>query len=226
VSVTPLYFAYNQGGQEAPFALDVVTQGGGTYALFTTTGHDISDIFTTTHIYKVDLASGSATPYALYKTDSGDTAMFETSEPIGADLDEAHTSEIDRGRFAPYFIAYEANSCGVGDAKCAPVSKTRYSWNGAQFVRDGYDAAHKAYLARLTAQRACMAHDFDTKKGVSTCSSDLACEADNDLSLLAYKAGIMDRARDYAADAMEYCAGRAKDTAAAEFNYKRAISKR
>lgn len=224
--VTPLYLAYNQGGHEVPFSLDVVNQGGNTYALFTSMGHDISDIFTATSVYKVDLVSGAAAPYALFRVDSGDTSILQTSEPIGADLDESQTGLIDKGRFVPHFIGYHANySCMEGDPHCQPVRKTGYTWNGAQFVMDGYDVAHKNYLRKLAEQRACLARDFDKKTGVSNCSQDLACEANNDLSLLSFRAGVLDRAKDYASDAMEYCSGRAQDLAAAEFNYKRAAAK-
>jgi hypothetical protein len=224
VTVTPVFFSYNQGGQEAPFALDVVTTGGGTYALFSAASHDINTAYSGTDVYKIDFATGAAVPYALYRTAAGDTANFGTSEPIGIDLDDSHTAQIAGGHFVAHFIAYDANTCDDGDAKCQPVTKTGYSWNGAQFVVDGYDAAHKAYLGKLAAQRACLAHGFDTKRGVSNCDITAAeCEGNNDLSLLAYKAHLRDRAKDYAADALEFCRGRAKDMAAAAFNYARAV---
>jgi hypothetical protein len=222
-AVTPLYFSFNQGGQEGPFSLDVATQGADTYALFTTEGHDMQNAYTTTMAYRIDPASGAAALYPLFIDETGETAMFTTSEPVVEYTSTDQTAMITPdGHFRPWFVRHTSHGCDPDDAKCIPVKKQTYRWNGKAFVADGVAVLQKNYAPRLSAQRACLASNFDAKKGSAACDVGMECEGDNNLSLLAYKAGLFDRAKQYAADALEYCNGRAQPYAAAEFNYLRA----
>ena len=222
--VTPLYFAFNQGGQEGPYELDVVTSGADTYALFSTQGHDMQAAYTTTTAYKIDPASGVAQLYPLFVDEVGETAQFSASEPVVDYTSDDQTAMVTTdGRFRPMFIRHTATGCDPDDAKCMPVKKQVYTWSGHAFVGDGSAADAKARARQLAAQRACLAAKFDSKTGTSGgCGVDLECEGNNDLSLLSYKAGLFARARQYGADALQSCFGRAKETAAAEFNYLRA----
>ncbi len=219
---TPLFFAYNQGGQEAPFSLDIVHEGAATYALFTAYSHDMNDAFTGSLTYQVDTATGAATLYPSTRRAPATAASFGTSEPIGGDSEETGTAQIQEGRFAKHFVRSVPNACADGDKHSMPTRKESYSWNGTQFVADDYDAAHRDYLRRLAVQRDCLARKFDAKKGVAICTVDFPCEGNNDLSLLAYKAALFNRAKQYAADALQECRGRAELTASATFNYLRA----
>lgn len=222
--VTPLYFAFNQGGQEGPYELDVVTSGADTYALFTTEGHDMQDAYTTTTAYKIDPVSGGAQLYPLFVDEVGETAQFSTSEPVVDYTSDDQTAMVTAGgHFRPMFIRHTANGCDPGDDKCVPVKKQTYRWNGRAFVGDGIAAERKTRAQQLAVQRACLAAKFDAKTGTpGGCRIDLECESNNDLSLLSYKAGLFARAREYGAEALQSCFGRATETAAAEFNFLRA----
>ena len=200
-----------------------MTQGSDTYALFTTQGHDMQDAYTTTTAYKIDPASGAAALYPLFVDETGETAVFSTSEPVVDYTSNDQTALVTKdGRFQPMFIRHTANDCSADDAKCVPVKKHPYRWTGKAFVADGLAALQKDYARRLGAQRACIAKNFDPKQGSAACNVDLGCENNNDLSLLAYKAGLFDRAKQYASDALQDCTGRARESASAQFNYLRA----
>lgn len=222
IVVTPLYFAFNQGGEEAPFSFDIATNGGDTIALFSSQGHDMQDIFTTTTAYKVDLASGLVAPYPLYVTEEGERTELDSSEPIGVTLDESQSSEIVHGKFASRLVNYRANDCQDGLRDCAPVKKRLFAWNGKAFVVDDFAAKNRAYQQGVAAQRACLKQKFDAKTATAACTLDHSCEGDNDLSFLSFKAGNRDRALSYASLALEYCRGSIKDEAAALYNYRRA----
>jgi len=222
-AVTPVYFSFNQGGQEGPFSLDVVHEGQDTYALFTTQGHDMQDAYTTTTAYRIDPASGSASLYPLFIDETGETAMLSISEPVVDYTSNDPTALVTKnGHFQPMFIRHTANDCSADDAKCKPVKKIVFRWNGKAFAADGLAQLQKDYARRLAVQRACIVRNFDPRQGSAACNTDMGCEDNNDLSLLAYKVHLFDRARQYASDALQSCTGRARESAAATFNYLRA----
>jgi hypothetical protein len=157
----------------------------------------------------------------LFVTASGARTELDTSEPIGATLDETQTGMLEQDRFAKKFLRYQANDCT--NAQCLPVTIETYDWNGSAFVVADYAAKHQAYVRGLGAQRACLKQKFDPNKAAAACGLDYPCETNNDLSFLSYQAGQRARARDYAASAMEYCRGAVKDSAAALYTYRRSL---
>ena len=206
---TPLFFAYNQGGQEAPFSLDIVHEGAATYALFTAYSHDMNDAYTGSLTYKVDTATGAATLYPLYKTGAGDDASFGTSEPIGGDSEETGTAQIKEGispgisSAACPMPAPTATSAARRTAKKATAGTGRNSSPTTTTRRTRIICA--ASPCSAIASRA----NSTRRKASPSARVDFPCEGNNDLSLLAYKAALFDRAKQYAADALQECRGRA-----------------
>jgi hypothetical protein len=263
--VDALAVDYYEPHQEAPFWLDVARIGADTLALFTTQSHDIQDAYTLTKAYKVNLASGSISPYPLYLMADGEHSSIESSVRIGGDDDseqspaagasaaspaasesgsgppaeEQASANADANKTAgaagppgplgPGFDNVRVNICPEGDRKCPPLIVHTFNWNGKAYVIEHYDEARREFLRRLSAHRECLKLKFDPKNGSADCASESGdyydyddnCESNNDLSYLNFKAGSLDRARDYAGKALEECKDNPKELAAAQFNERR-----
>ncbi len=226
IAVTALELNYYDQHEESPFSLEVVHNGADTLALFGVHGHDNHEAFTVTTAYKVDLASGGISAYPLYQTESGPRSALESTEPtLNFDEDES-SAQVRNGRLVDRFVQYsyikdcEEDSCVAGEV----ASKRAYRWNGSTFVADKSLEANPADRSQLAAHRACLKAKFDPQTGTADCPGDYAdnCESNNDLSYLNYKAGKLDRARDYAARALEECKDDPRQLKAAQYNAQRA----
>jgi hypothetical protein len=234
LKIKVLEVGYYDPHEDAPFSLEVIRNGADTLALVSGHGHDNQEQYTTTVAYKVDLASGNIAEYPLYLTDGHPGSLLENSEPtLNFDEDES-SSEVQDGKLAGRFVQYtylkdcpEDGDCVVNEV----VTKRVFTWNGSAFVAGGAAAAPppamQADHRELAAHRACLKARFDPKTGAADCPGDFAdnCESNNDLSFLNYKAGNLDRARDYAAKALEECKNDPKQLAAAQYNERRARGK-
>jgi hypothetical protein len=228
LAVTPLYFDFNQGGQEGPFGLDVARNGPDTFALFTTLGHDMQSAYTTTMAYRIDPKTGYATWYPLFLTAAGPDAELDQSQPVISDVDVnyADTEMVKDGRLVKRFNAYSDNLCGQDHPKCQPVKVEAYSWNGAAFVVNDYSEKRAKYVRELTRQRECIKRKFDPKKGSVDCGLSLNCPSYNDLAWLSIKAGNMNDARNYSEEAVNNCRGNLKEFPAALYNYRKSHASR
>ena len=232
LKIKVLEVGYYDPHEYEPFSLAVVRNGSDTLALLSGRGHDDHEAFDTTTAYKVDLASGSIAEYPLYLTESGPSSVLVNSEPT-LNFDEDESSAQVRGdKLADRFVQYsyvqdcpEEGGCKVSEV----VTKRVYTWNGSAFAAGAAAAPPPPQAGRrqLAAHRQCLKARFDAKTGTADCPGDYAdnCESNNDLSFLNYKAGNLDRARDYAAKALDECKGDPKQLAAAQFNDKRARGK-
>jgi hypothetical protein len=230
LKIKVLELGYYDPHEDAPFSLTVVHNGADTLALLGGHGHDMHEAFDTTTAYKVDLASGTIAEYPLYLTESGPSSVLVSSEPtLNFDEDES-TAQVHGDKLADRFVQYSyIKDCPEdGDCKVSEVvTKRAYTWNGSAFAVGAAAAPPQADRRALAAHRACLKAKFDAKTGSADCPGDYAdnCESNNDLSFLNYKAGNLDRAKDYAAKALEECKGDPKQLAAAQFNDRRARGK-
>jgi len=220
LALTVLYYDFNQGGQEAPFGLDVVTTDSGTFALFTTQGHDMQSIYTSTTSYKIDAKTGYATAYPLFFTATGPSTQLDQSNPVVGDFNLTDTAIVRDGKFVKRFNSYQDNSCGQDDPKCTPVIAESYTWNGNSFVVSDYETRHKEFLRKLASQRECVKKKFDPKKGTADCAIQSECENYNDLAWLNLKAGNFNNARNHAEMALDFCHGNPSEYEAAQYNYR------
>jgi hypothetical protein len=223
--VTPLYFAFNQGGQEDPFSLDVVAEGANTFALFTTQGHDMRNQYTTTEAYKVDLATAGATPYPLFVTARGEQTVLDGSNPIGVDLDMKDAAMIADGRFRSSFVNYTSNFCAEDVKDCSLVMKESFAWNGKAFVAQDLEAKRRTYLGALDRQRLCLQSKFNPQTAAAACAVDFACESENELAALSLRARNFEQARNHAARALDYCRGLVAGAAVAQDSYRQSLRK-
>ena len=224
-ALTALYYDFNPGGSEAPYSLDVASEKGDMFALFTSQGHDMQSIYSSTTVYKVDRATGYAAQYPLFLTAQGLSAVIGQSEPISSELNFRDTEMVRSGRFVKQFLRYTDNLCKPDDDQCRPVTTTQFTWNGQHFVESRHQKKRKEYLARLARQRHCINQKFDPKKGTAPCIAELGTDLDcawyNDLSLLNLKAGNLKEARSYAEGALDFCRSSYTGFQAAQFNYRR-----
>lgn len=227
-----LEVGYDDPHEYEPFSLTLVHNGADTLALVGGRSHDDHEAFDTTIAYKVDLASGNIAEYPLYLTESGPSSMLVNTEPtLNFDEDES-SAQVHGDKLADRFVQYSyVQDCPEeGDCKVSEVvTKRVYTWNGSAFAVGAAGSAPppQADRRQLAAHRQCLKAKFDPTTGTADCPGDYAdnCESNNDLSFLNYKAGKLDRARDYAAKALEECKGDPKQLAAAQFNDKRARGK-
>jgi hypothetical protein len=217
---------FNQGGQEAPFSLDVATDSAGTFALFSSEGHDMRTAYSTTTVYRIDRSSGYATLYPLFLTGAGPETAVGQSQPVIGDLELKDTAIVRDGRLVKQFTRYTDNLCDEQDDKCQPVSKEFFTWNGHAFVESGYEKKRAEYLPKLARQRECVKQKFNPKKGTAACSGELSCEYYNDLAWLNLKAGNLKEAGNYAEGALGFCRGNFKEFQAARYNYRRSQTAR
>ena len=220
LALTALYYAFNQGGTEAPFTLDIATDRSGTIALFTSQGHDMQSIYYTTTAYKVDPATGYAALYPLFLTAAGPSALIGQSAPLSSDLNFKDSEIVHNGRFVKQFLRYTDNLCRPDDDKCQALTTVPFTWNGSVFVERDYDKKRSEYLRKLAGERECLKRKFDPKKGRADCITDLDCPIYNDLSLLNLKAGNLTDARNYAEGALDFCRSNFKEFQAAQYNYR------
>ncbi len=225
IALTPLYFDFNQGGQEAPFHLDVVNDKSGTFALFTTQGHDMQSAYTTTAAYKVDARSGHASPYPLFYDAHGGRTILSQSEPVISGAELSGNEIVREGKFVKRFNKFQDNLCDPKNDKCPPVSIETYTWNGRAFLVSDYARRHEDFLRKLAAQRECVSRSFDPAKGTAACAVESECENYNDLARLNFKAGNFTNARNNAEMALQYCAGYPKEYQAAQYNYRQSARK-
>ena len=224
-AVTPLYYDFNQGGQEAPFSLDVASDADGTFALFTTVGHDMRDMYTSTTAYKIDPKTGDAALYPLFVTAKGPMTRIDQSQPVTGDVTTTDTAIVKEGRFVKHFNSYQSKSCPDDDSNCNPVKAESFRWNGNAFVVNGYETKHKEFMRKLAAQRECVKKKFDPKTGTAACDTPYDCENYNDLAFLSLKAGDPGRAKSNAEMALSSCIGNPKEYAAAQYNYRQSLQK-
>jgi hypothetical protein len=224
-ALTALYYAFNQGGTEAPFSLDVATDRLGTFAFFTSQGHDMQSAYSTTTVYKIDPATGYATLYPLLLTAQGKSAVIYNSEPVISESNFKDSEMSHDGRLVRQFLSYSDNLCKPNDNQCQPVTTTRFSWNGREFAETGYEKKRRDYLAKLARQRQCVKQKFDAKKGTEDCTAEFECPKYNDLSLLNLKAGNLADARNYAEGALDYCRSNFTEFQAAQYNYLKSEAK-
>ena len=223
--LTPLYFAFNQGGTEDPFSLAIVHNSRDTIALFTTDGHTMSIQYETTTAYRVDLTTGKAEPHPLFVTARGEQTSLETSRPIAADVDPQESEMIVNGRFRT-FVNQTANLCADDAKDCAPVSKETFVWNGKAFVTEGLEAKRQEYLEALARQRQCLETTFNPRTGGTNCPIEFLCERENVLAGLSLKSGNLDQARARAASALDYCRGLVGGAATARETYRQIEQRR
>jgi hypothetical protein len=221
---------YYDPHEDDPYSLALARNGADTLALVTVRGHDNHEMSMVTTAYRVDLATGGIAEYPLFLTAKGPGSVLESDEPtLNFDEDESSALVVN-GKLAERFTQYSYLKDCPEDADPCPVDevtgKTRYAWNGSAYAIDKSAAPPRADRARLAAHRQCLKAKFDARTGTGTadCPGDFAdnCESNNDLSYLNYKAGKLDRARDYAGKALEECKGDPKQLAAAQFNDRRA----
>jgi hypothetical protein len=220
LAVTALYYDFNQGGQEAPFALDVATGKSGTFALFTSQGHDMRSAYSTTTAYKIDPATGYAALYPLFLTVEGPSTQVGQSQPVTGDFNFKDTEMVRNGGLVKQFLLYSDNLCAPDDDRCQPVRSESFSWNGNAFVVSGYEKKRSEYLQKLARQRECVKRKFDPKKGKADCIAELDCPYYNDLAWLNLKAGNLTDAGNYAEGALSFCRANFKEFQAAQYNYR------
>lgn len=220
LALTPLYYDFNQGGQEAPFALDVAINNSDTFALFTTEGHDMQSIYTSTTAYKVDAKTGYAMEYPLFFSTAGPSTRVDQSSPVTGDFKLTDTAMVRNGRFVKRFNNYRDNLCKEGDSNCQPVAGESYTWNGSAFVVSDYEARHTDFLRKLAIQRECVRKKFDPKKGTADCGAPAECENYNDLAWLNLKSGNFVNARNDAEMALDFCRANPREYKAAQYNYR------
>jgi hypothetical protein len=220
IALTALWYDFNPGGTEAPYSLDVATDRLGTFAFFTSQGHDMQSAYSTTTVYKIDPITGYAALYPLLLTAQGTSAVIGNSEPVISELNFKDSEMVRNGRLVKQFLRYTDNLCQPGDEQCQPVATTQFTWNGKVFVESGYDGKRKKYLAELTRERQCIKQKFDAKKGTADCATDFECPKYNDLSLLNLKAGNLGEARNYAEGALDFCRSNFTEFQAAQYNYR------
>lgn len=219
IAMTVLYYDFNQGGQEAPFGLDVVNNDSATFALFTTQGHDMQTAYTSTTAYKID-ATGYAAPCPLFVAETGASTRLDQSQPVVGDVHLTDTAIVRNGKFVKQFNSYKDNSCGQDDPKCKPVTAQRYTWNGNAFVVSDYQTRRRDFLHKLAIQRDCVKKKFDPKKGTADCAVQSSCENYNDLAWLNLMAHNFINARHDAEMALDSCRGNPAKYKAARYNYR------
>jgi hypothetical protein len=221
ISLTPLYYDFNQSGQEAPFSLGVARDKLGIFALFTTEGHDMRSIYSATTAYKIDPQTGYAAEYPLFVSARGGSTRVDQSQPVVGDLTLTDNAILRDGKFVRRFNNYTDNLCSQDDSNCRPVTAEPYTWNGKAFMISDYEARHKDFVHKLAAQRDCVKRKFDPNKGAAPgCRVYSECDNYNDLTWLNLKAGKFTDARNNAEMALNYCVGYPGEYEAARYNYR------
>jgi hypothetical protein len=222
-------------------AFSTARRGSDLFAITNSIGHDATYLYSTNLFYQIDAATGKALPAKIFVNNYGvPSNQLNTSAPMFSDPHkEIIDNPIVKEAFVDKFYRYSYCTGGNDNPDCPLKGKKAIhikdenseggffatidhtlSWNGKAYVDDHQDQLKKDYEAKLKDVRECIQSKFDPKNLSEPCySAELACEADNDLAWLNFKAGNLKEAEEFASKAMVYCENHPlKEQQAARYN--------
>lgn len=174
--------------------------------------------------YQVDFQAGAFNPYPLFHTARGPVALLYSEQCDRETEDEDNDNpqiEIFKGKqWAPRFSLQECDYA-AGENGEAKAVKRQFTLHGSEYAIDHYEKDGAALHAQLQKQRECIKQKFAPNQTEPACPGDFSCEKDNDLAYLFFKAGKLEKAKDWADQALSDCKfSTIREQKAARYNHE------